>query len=210
VSCDHRIKGYAYCQDCIVLGVQQLSGNRFHTESSSKASIAALLGIIPGMGAVYNRQNLKAAVHFAAVVGTFQLTHLHVLSGVFALAGAALYIYTILDAFRTSQAIAAGESARSNEEKFKRSLVKVAPYVGLFLVMIGVLSVIQMIHPFPLIAVARLLPVALILLGGFLLTRYFKKSREQYDPEDTDQYVLAQHPFGRSSGSNAKLAGRRR
>lgn len=193
-----------------MLGVQQLSGHGYRSTGSSKAPMAALLGLIPGLGAVYNRQNLKAVVHFCAVVGTFQLTHLHVLSGVFALAGVALYICTILDAYRTAQAIASGESPRANEEKFKRSVVKIAPLVGLVLLITGILAVVQMIHPFPLIAMARLLPVALILLGGFLLTRYFKRSREQYDSEGGAPYILAQHSFGQKSGSRVKLAEKRR
>ncbi|HEX8088109.1 MAG TPA: hypothetical protein VF762_04610, partial [Blastocatellia bacterium] len=35
-SCDHRIKGYAYCQDCIVMGVESLSSNYYNGAKSRR------------------------------------------------------------------------------------------------------------------------------------------------------------------------------
>src|SRR5215216_1432253 len=163
-ACDHRIKGYPYCQDCIVRGIETLSSpsRQYNYDSkrpASKAKFAALCALLPGMGAVYNRQNIKAVVHFIAVIGLLQLTHVRVLSGVFAFAALLVYLYSIIDAYRTAQLIAGGESPEADEERFKRSLVKRAPTVGLLLIMVGVLLVIQIVRPLSFIAYARLLPV---------------------------------------------------
>jgi hypothetical protein len=179
-ACDHRIKGYPYCQDCIVTGIENLSRRGYSNEPPPRrhARVAALCAVLPGMGAVYNRQNIKAVVHFVAIIGLIQLTHVRVLSGVFALAAILFYAYSIIDAYRTAQLIATGESPEADEERFKRSLVKRAPVVGVVLIISGLLLVIQLVRPLAFITYARLLPVALIILGGYLLTRYFKRKRE--------------------------------
>jgi hypothetical protein len=138
-----------------------------------------LLALLPGMGAVYNRQNIKGIVHFVTIVGLFQLTGIRVAAAFFALGGLGFYIYSIVDAYRTAQLIAQGEDPAVDEARFKRSLIKRAPLIGVILIVAGLLLVIQIARPFALITFARLLPVAFIILGGYLLTRYFKRPREE-------------------------------
>ena len=113
-ACDHRIKGYPYCQDCIVLGVEGLSRRYSEPRPRGRARWAALFALLPGMGAVYNHQNIKGVVHFATIVGLFQLTAINIVSGFFALAGLVFYLYSIIDAYRTAQLIAGGESAAAD------------------------------------------------------------------------------------------------
>jgi TM2 domain-containing membrane protein YozV len=188
-SCDHRIKGFPYCQDCIVRGIQSLQRqstqyNYYQSQqpkrgSSGKAILAALCAFIPGAGAIYNRQNLKAVIHFITTIALFQLGNIHAFGVFFGLGGALFYFYTILDAYRTARAISAGESAADNEEKFKRSLIKRAPSIGVGLIIAGLLVFVHLLHPLSqYLSFTRTAPVALIILGGYLLTRYFKKSRE--------------------------------
>ena len=55
-ACDHRVRGFPFCQDCIVAGVELL---RHHSSSSptnilrrkSSPFIATLLSFVPGLGA---------------------------------------------------------------------------------------------------------------------------------------------------------------
>jgi len=162
-----------------VLGVEGLSRNYSNARPRGRARLAALFAVLPGMGAVYNRQNIKAVVHFVSIIGLFELASLKVAAGVFALAGLVFYFYSIIDAYRTAMLIARGESPAVDEERFKRSLIKRAPLIGVMLIAAGLLLVIQIVKPFAFVTVARLFPVALIILGGYLLTRYFKRSREE-------------------------------
>ena len=198
--CDHRIKGYAYCQDCIVIGVESLSRQSHQARGSRKtARLAALCALLPGMGAVYNRQNLKAIVHFVSIVGLFQFTEIRFLEGFFALGGIVFYFYSILDAYRTARSIAEGESAAADEEQFKRMLVRRAPAIGLALIVSGLLLFIQIVQPFFFnLSMGKLIPVALVILGGYLLTRYFKRSSDGYRSEQAPRtpYSLVQGVFG--------------
>jgi hypothetical protein len=170
-----------------------------------------LLAMVPGLGAVYNRQNLKAAVHFLGIVGSFQMANFRFMAGLFSLAGFLLYLYSMIDAYRTAQSIAAGESPRANEEKFKRSLVKSAPWIGLVLIFSGIIAVVQLIQPISIWMVARLLPVALILLGGYLLTKYFRRSRGDDPPAEDPAYFSGTPNHGsRRSERDIRLVGRLR
>jgi hypothetical protein len=198
-----------------VLGVEGLSRNYSNARPRGRARLAALFAVLPGMGAVYNRQNIKAVVHFVSIIGLFELASLKVAAGVFALAGLVFYFYSIIDAYRTAMLIARGESPAVDEERFKRSLIKRAPLIGVVLIVAGLLLVIQIVRPFAFATVARLFPVALIILGGYLLTRYFKRSREEsYEQHPSvPPYSLVPGRFGeRSSERSGRMsnpAGRR-
>lgn len=199
------------------MGVEGLSRNYSSARPRGRARLAALFALLPGMGAVYNHQNIKGVVHFATIVGLFQLTAIRVASGFFALAGLGFYLYSIVDAYRTANLIACGESASVDEQRFKRSLIKRAPLIGIVLITAGLLLVVQIVRPFALITFAKLFPIALIILGGYLLTRYFKRSREEsYDqpaPPAPPPYSLVPGRFNeRSSERGGRLsrpAGRR-
>lgn len=202
-ACDHRIKGYPYCQDCIVLGIDYLNRNQRASArpNRGKARLAALCAIVlPGLGAVYNRQNVKAVFHFLAVVGLFQLAGLHLLKGFFVMAGLGLYFYSIIDAYRTALSIAAGETPDANEARFKQMLARRAPAIGIVLIVAGLIAIIQIAQPLGLaLSIAKLLPVALVLVGAYLVTRYFKRSREQsYNTEYSRRLPYSLIPGGQN------------
>ena len=208
-SCDHRIKGDPYCQDCIVAGIESLQRGHYqfnhyaprsHRRTTGKAVIAALCSLIPGAGAIYNRQNIKAIVQFVGIVGLFQLANLPPLQFL-GLAGLLFYFQSIIDSYRTARAIADGASPAENEDAFKRALVKRAPAIGVGLIISGLLVFIRLVQPLnAMLSFSRLAPVALILLGGYLLTRYFKQSRES-KPGDGERppYQLVSGSFSNRS-----------
>ena len=77
-ACDHRVRGFPFCQDCIVAGVELLRYNSNANPSSilrrkSSPFIATLLSFVPGLGAAYNGQTSKAIVHFAIFASFFQM-----------------------------------------------------------------------------------------------------------------------------------------
>jgi hypothetical protein len=216
-SCDHRIKGFPYCQDCIVSGIQLLQksyhqqGNNYQTSyrpkgsSAGKAFLALLFAIFPSGGAIFNRQNLKAVVQFISIFGLFYLGKV---SPFFGLAGMAFYFHSVIDSYRTARAIAEGESPSENEERYKFTLIKRAPAIGVALILIGLVVFIHLIHPlYAFISFARLVPVALIILGGYLLTRYFKQSRE-FSSDNADRKNLYLVTGNYSDRESAKQSSR--
>src|ERR1044071_6214933 len=112
-ACDHRIKGFPYCQDCIVLGVDLLrnynQSNYVHlVKAQTSPFVATVLSFVcPGLGAAYNGQTTKALIHFAVFVGLIQMAILsHMPIFVFGFLG--MWAYTAVDAWKTARLIRAG------------------------------------------------------------------------------------------------------
>ena len=109
-ACDHRIKGFPYCQDCIVLGVDLLrnhyqSSNSSYVKAQTSPFVALVLSFIcPGLGAAYNGQTYKALIHFAVSVGLFQMAiNLKMPLFVFGVLG--MWLYSAVDAWKTARLI---------------------------------------------------------------------------------------------------------
>src|ERR1051326_4576125 len=66
-ACDHRVRGFPFCQDCIVAGVELLRHSSSNSPTDilrrkSSPFIATLLSFVPGLGAAYNGQTSKAVL----------------------------------------------------------------------------------------------------------------------------------------------------
>ena len=179
-ACDHRIKGIPCCQDCIVIGIETLrrsggGGGIVHQEEKFPL-IAPLLGLVPGVGAAYNGQNIKALTHFLAVVGLLVLADIFgmPLEIVFGFGSAAFYFYSIYDAFQSAQSMRRGEDLSGEEERLKLFLQQHMNLFGALLISVGALAMLDFLIPHLL---NRFWPVLLIIAGGYLIWSYYHNSR---------------------------------
>jgi TM2 domain-containing membrane protein YozV len=184
-ACDHRIKGYPYCQDCIVAGIDLLRrGHRQESrhrarESDRSPGIAALLGLVPGLGAAYNGQNVKALVHFAVTVGLWQVADIfHAL--LFGFGGVAFYLYSIYDAYHSAQRRRAGEDLDREDERLKQTLRDNTHIWGGVLVGVGLLSIVNLFVS--RLYLYRFWPLLLVGVGFYLLYHYHR-ARRRPSPE---------------------------
>jgi hypothetical protein len=180
-ACDHRVKGYTYCQDCIVAGVEGRIGQPQprHYEAKSPG-VAALLGLIPGLGSAYNGLVIKALVHFAVIVGLWELNDLFN-SALFGWGGFAAYAYSIFNAFQDAKRLNRGENLSGEEERLKRILREKTNVWGTGLIGIGVLTILRWVLPNPYIA--RLWPLLLIGFGVYLLFMYRREPKAKITNE---------------------------
>lgn len=184
-ACDHRIKGFPYCQDCIVMGVDLL---RQHNQSNyapfvkkrTSPIIATILSaILPGLGAAYNGQTTKALVYFAVFVGLFQMA---VLSGgtamtpMFVLGFIGMWFFSALDAWRTAQMIKSGVTPDTAEDILVSRFSGNPRLWGIVLAVLGVTFLFQRVFGLGYLFRA-LLPVFLIGLGIYLLKGFVFKPR---------------------------------
>src|SRR5262245_34322535 len=181
-ACDHRIKGIPCCQDCIVIGIETLrrsseGGHRIIHQEEKSPLIAALLGLVPGVGAAYNGQNIKALTHFLAVVGLWVLADIFnmPLEIAFGLGSVAFYFYSIYDAFQSAQNLRRGEDVRGEDERLKLFLQQRMNLFGALLISVGSLAMVVYWFPNRL---SRLWPVLLIIAGGYLIFSYYRNIRE--------------------------------
>jgi hypothetical protein len=189
-SCDHRIKGYPHCEDCIVRGVDALRRGpiaapvrapapvalaapaRLDTPSPRKAVV---FGLFPGLGAVYNRQNLKALVHFLAVVGLGQTADATGLE-VFGVASAAFFLYTLFDAYQTAKRVRAGMDPREDEARLKWTLARTRPLWGGLLCVLAVLVIVSTLPVNPL-SPRYVWAGVLLAAGAYFITSYMRGAR---------------------------------
>src|SRR5436305_6738829 len=141
-ACDHRIRGFPYCQDCIVTGVemlqQQTRANVIpELRRSNSPLVATLLSFVPGLGAAYNGQTSKAIVHFAIFASFFQMAV--VTDGVtfFVLGVIGTWLFAAVDACRTAQLMRAGLAPDAEEDAIARQLYGNPIAWGITLVALG-------------------------------------------------------------------------
>src|SRR6266446_8279618 len=149
-ACDHRIRGFAFCQDCIVAGVELLRYQQGRMPDSQvirrKTSpfIATLLSFfVPGLGAAYNGQTSKAIVHFAIFASFFQMAVLTQGLQFFILGVLGTWLFAAVDACRTAQLIRAGLTPETEEDVITRRLYGNPFAWGLTLIVIGTLFLLH-------------------------------------------------------------------
>ena len=190
-SCDHRIKGFPYCQDCIVSGVELL---RNYNQSSyapvikrqTSPFIATLLSMIcPGLGAAYNGQTTKALVYFGVFAGLFQMAMLTGGMPLFVFGFIGMWFFAALDAYRTANLLRSGVAPNSAEDFVVQRFAGNPKLWGIVLTALGATFFINAF--FNLRGLMRnILPVALIVFGIYLLRDFVFKSKEQ--KSDFDGY----------------------
>jgi TM2 domain-containing membrane protein YozV len=180
-ACDHRIKGFPFCQDCIVAGVELL---RHHNQSSyvpfvkaqTSPLVATLLSFVcPGLGAAYNGQTGKALIHFAVTIGLFQMA---ILTGVavFAFGVLGMWLYAAVDAWKTAKLIRSGVTPDGAEDILVQRFSGNPKLWGIVLTVLGSLFFLQAF--FNIRGLMKgLLPVLLIGLGLYLIRDYVFKSK---------------------------------
>ncbi|MBS1796806.1 MAG: B-box zinc finger protein [Acidobacteria bacterium] len=182
-ACDHRIKGFPYCQDCIVLGVDLL---RNHYQSSGSSQLKAqtspfaaliLSFICPGLGAAYNGQTHKALIHFAISVGLFQMAiNLHMPLLAFAVLG--MWLYSAVDAWKTARLIRSGAKPDLAEDLLVQRFSGNPKLWGILLTILGGTFLLRMLlgDRFSNL-MGVLLPFFLIGLGLYILRNYIFKPK---------------------------------
>jgi hypothetical protein len=143
--------------------------------------LAAMLGLIPGVGAVYNGQYAKSVFHVVVFGGLISLMSSGASDGFEPLFGfliALFYFYMPLEAYRTAKALQSGEPVDefsgwiSSSPRGPRS-----PLAGIALIVLGLVFLMHTMGFWSLRELARYWPVILILLGANMLYRRFSEAQ---------------------------------
>jgi len=143
-----------------------------------KPARAALCAIVPGIGAVYNREYIKAVIHFSIFAG---LTIISEAVGVFSLAAFAFYVFTIIDAYRSAEAIARGTASESLMRNEETNGLNLLLWGGLLIAM-GVLFLLDNLGAIRLRDAIEFWPMILIGLGAYLVISQIMSRRNGGPP----------------------------
>jgi len=186
-ECSHHIKGKCYCQDCLVKGAEWAAAAQSVPGSANTPKRAAWCALIPGMGAVYNSEYLKAVTYFAVFAALSVMGHR--IHGIFGFGSVVFLIFTIFDAYRTAQA-KRRLSLESGAQAEPLSQERVVISWGIFLIVLGVLFLFQNMIPFYFLN--RLWPLVFVGLGAYLVYRSAKEKERRKSPDVSIANVAAQ------------------
>jgi hypothetical protein len=147
--------------------------------------LALFLGMIPGVGAIYNGQYAKGLVHavvFGVLCSIADSLH-HGSEFVFVMMAFAWWAYMVFEAYHTAKKRRFGEpvdeySSILNLRGGKDQL----PFAGIALIVLGILMLLRTLNLFDFEYVARYWPVLLIAAGAYLL--YGRFAAQSGAPEE--------------------------
>ena len=182
-ACDHRVKGFPFCQECIVSGVELLrnqtrSGYVPIIKRQTSPLMATLLSLIcPGLGGAYNGQTTKALIYFAVFVGFFQMAILTGGMTIFVLGFIGMWLFAALDSWRTAQLLRSGVAPNDAEDIIVQRFSGNPKLWGAVLAVLGASFFLQSFFNFRILTKA-VLPILLVGLGVYLLRDYVFKTKK--------------------------------
>lgn len=182
-ACDHRIKGFPFCQDCIVSGVELLKNQNQSSyapviKRQTSPLVATLLSIFcPGLGSAYNGQTSKALIYFAVFVGFFQLAISTGGMPVFVFGFLGMWLFAAVDSWRTAQMLRSGITPERAEDVVMQRFAGNPKLWGVVLTLLGASFFLQSFFNLRQL-VRAVLPVLLIGFGVYLLRGFFSDSKK--------------------------------
>ena len=167
-QCTREVRGALYCEECLAGLLAAPAAPNEAAKASVNPGLAATLRFIPGLGAVYNGQYVKALMHVLIFGGLIALLSSDIPSSYDAFFGIALgcfYFYMPIEAYRTAMARRQGQPEPLNliEGEGRK------PIGALILIGIGALLLLGNFGLLQRDWFQKSWPLALILIGGWLL-----------------------------------------
>lgn len=160
-----EVRGALYCEPCLARMVAQPAPAE---RVNGKPVLAAILGLIPGLGAVYNSEYAKGLIHFlifVALVTTASHGGPQPLTGLLI---AGLFVYMSIEAYVTAKARLTGQKAPSALGGWETKL----PLGPILLIAFGVMLLADKFGMLDLEQLSGFfLPIVLIVAGALWLIR---------------------------------------
>ena len=187
-ACVRPVRDVLYCEDCLakVMGVAApapavspgvdlaavpvAAGPLPRTEPrAGNAGLAFLLGLVPGLGAIYNGEYNKALIHivvFAAIIFGLSSDLGNGLQAIFVLAVIIFPLYMAIDSLRVAKARATGQPLQDPLESWSKQ----KPLGAVILIAVGALFLLNNFGFFDYFRVRQIFwPLLLIGVGVLML-----------------------------------------
>lgn len=195
-QCTREVRSALYCEDCLSKFLTAPSGGSMATGAgavsdgapgvvpapaapeSPNPALAALLGFIPGLGAVYNGQYMKALIHVLVFGGLIAALSSD-LPGAgyyvfFAIALGCFYFYMPIEAHHVARARRAGQAEPG--ALLPETTASGKPMGAFVLIGLGLLFLLSNFGFLQSEWLAKAWPAGLIVLGAYLLWNRMKKT----------------------------------
>jgi hypothetical protein len=150
--------------------------------TSGSPALAFFLGLIPGVGAIYNGQYVKGLVHaiiWGLLMSMANSRAAHGFEALFVIVIIAWWAYMALEAHRTAQLLQAGLPVDDYSSLINTRGSHNVPLAAVALIFLGVLLLLHTLDVLDFEAVARFWPVVLIAAGVYLLWGRFAAGQSE-------------------------------
>jgi hypothetical protein len=177
-ECTRDVHGALYCENCLASMVAAPTAAPAQAHSVANPGAALALGFIPGLGAVYNGEYVKALIHVLVFGGLIAAQSSDVSAGYHAFLGIALgcfYFYMPIEAYRVAKARQTGTAGGTAEAP----LIDPGsgrPIGAIILIALGMFLLLANLGLFEWDWFAKAWPLALIVLGVWLLVSKLKRN----------------------------------
>lgn len=176
-ACTREVHGALYCEPCLATMVTPPAAPAPQAQTGSNPGVALALGFIPGLGAVYNGEYVKALIHVFVFAGLIAAQSSDVSAGYHAFLGIALgcfYFYMPIDAYHVAKARQTGTPAPT-------PLVETTdagnrPVGAVILIALGMFFLLANLGLLDWDWFGKAWPLGLIVLGVWLLADRFKRN----------------------------------
>ena len=187
-QCVRQVQSSIYCESCLAESLGESAGTAgstsrpipplVQTAGGGSPEAAFLLGLIPGVGAIFNAEYFKAALHLL-IFGTLVTAADHAGPGeaLFALLAFGFYVYMPFEAFYTTKKrklAREGINLITPFDNFNEQFGDMELWGGIALVVMGVIFLLHTFDILPLEKIGRIWPVLLILAGLAFIRRFLK------------------------------------
>ncbi len=170
-TCQRSVQGTIVCEEHAPQQAMPVPAPRVVTDVSP--GLAFVLGLIPGVGAIYNAQYAKGVVHvvvFGILISITSAGELHGLEPLFGLLIAIWYFYMPFEAYHTARKRQLGETVDEFSSIFpmsgRRRGLPIGPIV---LIALGIVFLLNTLEVLRFEQIIRWWPVGLIVLGAYML-----------------------------------------
>ena len=171
-DCKREVRGMIYCESCLAA---RLHSSNFPPilgpGGGPQPGLALFLGFIPGVGAIYNGQIVKAMVQVLIFGSLIALSDKvgGPMDTIFGLGAAAFYFYMVIDSYQTARRKLLGQPTEEwlGLGEFKMN----APIGAGLLIALGALFLLDNLGVHVFTHISRFWPVLLIVIGVILLQR---------------------------------------
>jgi TM2 domain-containing membrane protein YozV len=171
-ACTRDVRGALYCEACLA---ELVSAPLAAKDPTASPGTALALGFIPGLGAVYNGEYMKALIHvllFAGIIGGISADISAAYDVFLAIALGCFYFYMPIEAYRTAKARQSGVAMPPDALQVEGK----KPTGAIILIALGALFLLANFGLLHKEWFTKSWPAALIVLGVWILFDRMKTS----------------------------------
>lgn len=179
-NCTRDVRGALYCEGCLASLVSSPAPGQRPASSGPHPGVALALGFIPGLGAVYNGEYVKALIHVLVFGGLVAAQSSDVPGSYHAFLGIALacfYLYMPIEAYRVAKARQEGGTQQVQQASGGEIIATGAhrPIGAIILVALGTFLLLANLGLLEWDWLGKVWPLGLIILGVWLLAGRIRK-----------------------------------